>query len=101
MKWKVEMHMKDSSVETFECPFEYGQVVWYAYPEHRLFRKDRWVVVRNRVSEVWTTNCFGIALENGTHILEEWFDRVFTDKDAAIDFCIKKNMQHKIKVYNW
>lgn len=104
MKWIITTYAGvsdgEESIDTFECPFRYFQTVYYVYPQHRLFRKDRWVISRNRVTEVWATNIFGVCLDDGNHIHEGLFDRLFIDKEAAIEFCLKKNQQSKVKIYN-
>lgn len=111
MKWTVTMNSKEyvdyggvvhkADTKTFECPFEYRQDIYYAYPKERLFRKTQWVLIKTRISSIWVTNCFGVCLEyNGNHIPEEWFYRLFTDKEAAIEFCLKKNQHSTVKIYN-
>ena len=109
MKWTVTIYPKERidcdertvcQTKTFECPFEYWQTVYYAYPQERLFRKTRWVVRKSTIIEVWATNTFGVCLDDGNHIHEDLFYRLFTDKEAAIEFCLKKNQRSKIKIYN-
>ena len=111
MKWTITTHIKqytdydgyvhEAKTETFECPFEYRQEVYYAYPKERLFRKTKWVILKTRISSVWATNCFGVCLEyDGNHIHEDLFYRLFTNKEDAIEFCLKKNRQSKVKIYN-
>lgn len=112
MKWTVAIHtqkytdydektvqVKDD-VKTFECPFKFHQDVYYVYPEHRLFKKDRWVIRKSIITEVWATNIFGVALDGGHHIHEDLFYRLFINKEEAIEFCLKKNQQSKVKIYN-
>ena len=109
MTWTVTMHinayadydgtMHAADTKTFECPFECFQDVYYAYPEERMFRKTRWVVRKSSISSVWATNMFGVCLDTHEHIPEDMFHRLFTDKEAAIEFCLKKNNQAKVKVY--
>ena len=108
MKWTVTMHTKEytdydgviheASTQTFECPFEYRQEVYYVYPEERMFRKTRWVVRKTRISSVWATNIFGVRLDCGDYIHEDWFYRLFTNKEDAIEFCLKKNQHLKVKI---
>lgn len=85
---------------TFECPFECGQDAYYVYRERRLFSKDRWVVRKSRIIGIWATISFGVILDNDERISECLFDRLFTNKEEAVDFCIKKNQGLKIKIYN-
>ena len=110
MKWTVTMNINgytdyggvvhEAATKTFECPFEYCQEVYYVYREKKPFRKERWVARKSRVSSVWATNIFGVCLDNNEHITENWFNRLFEDREAAIEFCLKKNNQAKVKVYD-
>ena len=110
MKWTITTHIKqytdydgfvhEEKTKTFECPFEYHQDVYYVYPERHLFRKDKWVIRKSMITEVWATNIFGVCLDNGYHIHEDWFYMLFTNKEDAIEFCLKKNQQSKVKIYN-
>ena len=110
MKWAIAMHTKEytsydgvkheAETKLFKCPFEFRQVVYYVYKQERPFRKPRWVVRKDRISSVWATNIFGVRLEDGDCIDEKMFDRLFTDKEAAIEFCLKKNQHSKVKIYN-
>ena len=84
----------------FDCPFGSGEDVYDVYKEHRLFRKDRWVVRKSKVTGIWATNTYGVILDNNEHVPVDFFDRLFTDKEAAIEFCLKKNRQAKVKIYN-
>lgn len=84
----------------FECPFECGQDIYYAYREHYLFRKDKWVIRKSRIIGTWATINFGVILDNDERIPEFLFDRLFTNKEEAVEFCVKKNQALKIKIYN-
>ena len=109
MNWTITMHSKErtdydgfvheAKTTTFECPFEFRQTVYYAYPLERMFRKTRWVVRKTNISSVWASNIFGVRLDCGDYIHEDLFYRLFTDKESAIDFCTKKNQQLKVKIY--
>ena len=109
MQWTVTMHTKEytdydgfvheAATKTFECPFEYRQEVYYVYPQERAFRKTRWVVLKTRISSVWATNIFGVRLDNGDYVDEDWFYRIFTKREEAIEFCLKKNQHLKVKIY--
>lgn len=112
MKWTVTMYTEkyidcdemmvqlEKNEKTFECPFECCQVVYYAYPEHRLFRRDKWVIRKSRITGIWATNIYGVILGNNEYIHEDLFDRLFINKEEAIEFCLKKNQQTKVKIYN-
>ena len=111
MNWTITINTKEytdykgvvheAETKTFECPFEYRQDVYYVYPKERLFRKTKWVILKTKIRSVWATNCFGVSLEyDNNHIDEDLFYRLFTDKEAAIEFCLQKNRQSKVKIYN-
>lgn len=113
MKWTVTMHTveyapddddnyvnKEEKTNTFECPFEYRQDVYYVFREKKPFRKERWVARRSEVVSVWATNMFGVCLDNNEHITQDMFNRLFEDREDAIEFCLKKNNQAKVKVYD-
>lgn len=84
----------------YDCPFNSGQIVYYAYLEKHLLRKNRWVVRRSEIHGIWATNTYGVILDNNNHIDHSWFDRLFTNREEAIEFCLKKNQQSKVKIYN-
>jgi predicted lipase len=101
MNYTITMYSDDKEIShVFECPFKLGQTVYYTYPLKRLFRKDKWVVRKSKIIEVWATNCFGVCLDDCNHIPEDWFYRIFIDKESAIEFCLKKNQREKVKIYN-
>lgn len=110
MQWAIGMHTKaytthdgvahEAKTQIFKCPFEFRQIVYYVYKQERAFRKPRWVVRKDRVGSVWATNIFGVRLDSGDCVTEEMFDRLFTNKTEAIEFCLKKNQQVNVKVYN-
>lgn len=110
MNWTITMHSPEytdydgfvhkEDVKTFECPFEFHQTVYYVYREKKPFRKAKWVARKSIVTSVWATNIFGVCLDNNEHITQNWFNRLFDDREAAIEFCLKKNNQAKVKVYD-
>ena len=110
MQWEITMHKNaytsydgvkhEASTQVFKCPFELHQVVYYVYEQERIFRSPIWVIRKDRVSSVWATNVFGVRLLDGDYITEDSFDRLFTDKEAALEFCAKKNQHAKVKIYN-
>ena len=110
MQWAIGMHTKaytgydgtahEEKTQIFRCPFEFRQIVYYVYKQERAFRKPRWVVRKDRVASVWATNIFGVRLDTGDYIDEKMFNRLFVTKEEAIEFCLKKNQQANVKVYN-
>ena len=51
------------------------------------------------ITGIWATNIAGVTLDNGWHIVENSFNKIFRDKNEALDWCIKENQRSKIKVY--
>ena len=80
--------------EEYEFPFEFFETVWYCYK-----KRKKYVVLKTRISGIWATNCTGVTLDNGWHIDYDSFDRIFKDKNQAIDWCIEQNQRIKVKVY--
>lgn len=80
--------------QEFEIPYNFFEDVWYCYK-----KRKRYVVQKSRVQGVWATNCVGVILENDWHIDESRFDRLFKDKNEAIDWCLKQNQRRTVKVY--
>lgn len=109
MKWIITFNTKEhtdmdgfvykATSKSFELPFTSHQTVYYVFYQYRLFRKDRWVVRRSKIVGMWATNTYGVQLDNGDHVDESMFHRLFTDKESAIEFCLKKNNHLKVKVY--
>lgn len=110
MEWIITMHspeyidydgyVQEEKTKIFKCPFEFHQDIYYAFKKHRFLRKPKWAIYKGYVLSVWATNIVGVQLDNGWHIDEYNFDRLFTDRESAIEFCLKKNQQSKIKIYN-
>ena len=48
---------------------------------------------------MWASNTYGVKLRNGDCIDQSQFKYLFTDRDEAIDFCLKKNERNKVKIY--
>lgn len=109
MDWQITIHTPEytsrsgchyeEKTETFVCPYVSGEIVYYAYKEEKFLRKSRWVVRKSRVYGVWATNIFGVKLDNEWCIEQGRFDRLFKLEEDAIEFCVKKNQQQKIKIY--
>ena len=52
------------------------------------------------IAGIWATNIVGVILDNGWHVVESsFYNRIFRDKNEAIDWCIKQNQRSKVKVY--
>ena len=78
----------------FDVPYKLTETVWYCYKRGR-----KYVVRESFIAGIWATNIAGVTLDNGWHIVENSFNRIFRDKNEAIDWCIKENQRSKIKVY--
>ena len=82
-----------------EIPFEMGADVYYVHRKNWMKRNSPYVISKSLVTGAWVTNTVGVVLGGCTHIAEDEFDRLFTDRDKAIDYCLKKNAQRKVKIY--
>ena len=63
----------------------------------------KYVVRESRIRGIWATNIVGITLDNNWKIPCDEFDRLFDDKNKAIDWCLKQNQRNTVKVipYRW
>lgn len=86
--------LQEAKREEFNIPYEYFEDVWYCYR-----KRKKYVVRESQIYGVWATNIVGVTLDNGWHIAESEFQRLFKDKNEAIDWCLKKNQREKVKVY--
>lgn len=68
-------------------------IVYYAYK-----KKKRWVLRKSRINSFCFTNMLSYQLDNGWVVCDE--DRLFTDKDQAIEFCLEHNKKDEVKIYN-
>lgn len=110
MDWQITIHIPEytdlngmhyeESTETFVCPYRSGELVYYAFKEKKFLRKPKWVIRKSEVYSVWATNTFGVKLDNDWCIHKSDFNKLFTDREEAIEFCLKKNRQQKVKIYN-
>ena len=83
----------------YTIPFACGSIVYYVHRKSWWKARSPFVVTKCTVTGAWATNTFGIILDGNNHIAEDEFDRIFTDRDSAIEYCIKKNEHRKIKIY--
>ena len=82
-----------------EIPFKRGADVWYVHRKKWWKRNSPYVITKCTVTGSWVTNMAGIILDGDNHVGEDEFDCIFTDRDAAIELCLKKNEQRKVKIY--
>ena len=97
------MHTLDGDHE-YTVPFECHQVVYYAHKKKWWKKNSQWVISKCEVVGIWATNVCGVTLNDKMHIdpirlCEDEFKYLFTDREEAIDYCIKKNAHAKVKVY--
>lgn len=97
MTWTITLH--STQEETCTIPFESFQTVYYAHRKKWWDSKSKWVISKCKVTGIWATNTYGVTLSNEEHIAESEFDCLFTDKESAIEFCLKKNAHSKVKIY--
>lgn len=103
MEWTVTMHypectdydgyVHEEKTTTVKIPFTARQTVYYAY-KHR----KKWMLRKSMIVSIWATNMVGVELDNGEKIGDSYFDRLFTDREAAIDFCLRQNEKAKVKI---
>jgi hypothetical protein len=82
-----------------EIPFKRCAAVWYVHRKKWWKRNSPYVITKGTVTGAWVTNRAGITLDGDNHIGEDEFDHIFTDRDAAIELCLKKNEQRKVKIF--
>ena len=84
--------------ETINIPYGFDCAIWYCYK-----RFKKYVVRESIVRGIWATNIVGITLDNNWKIPCDEFDRLFDDKNKAIDWCLKQNQRNTVKVipYRW
>ena len=82
----------------FELPYAYNQEVWYAYKKGKKF-----ILLHDRIASCWcTTGVAGYDLKYSKRCVgNDRFDRLFDNKNDAIDFCLKANERAKVKVRDY
>ena len=84
----------EATHEEFDIPYKLWEKVWYCYK-----KRKKYVVQESSIAGVWATNIVGVTLNNNWHVDEDNFDRLFKDKNEAIDWCLKQNQRGTVKVY--
>lgn len=82
-----------------EIPFASGGTVYYAHRKKWWKNNSPWVITKSCITGIWATNTVGVILDGSNHLCEAEFDRLFTNKEEAIEFCLKKNEYRKVKIY--
>ena len=114
MEWTIKIHYPEriehdgnitpECTEEYTIPFKCSQIVYYAHKKKFWKKNSNWVLTKSRVVGVWATNTYGVEIIDNEHIFgnridESQFKYLFTDRDEAIEFCLKKNAQTKVKIY--
>ena len=82
-----------------EIPFKCWETVYYVHRRKWWKKNSPWVITKSEVRSVWATNIVGVTIGDNIHISADEFDLLFTNKEAAIELCIKKNEHRKVKIY--
>ena len=93
MKWKITIE-HDDFIREYDIPFKPSDTVWYCYKQRK-----KYVVRKSIIRSAWVTNIVGVQLDNGEHIEEDRFDRLFETEEEAVDWCLKQNQRSTVKVY--
>ena len=109
MEWTIKMHQAEhkddfgvihpeENVE-YTVPFSCRQEVYYTHKKKWWKNKSPWVITKTRVDGIWATGTYGVTLHTGEHLHESEFKYLFTNREEAIEFCLKKNAHAKVKIY--
>lgn len=82
-----------------EIPFNSGSDVYYVHRKKWWKKNAPYVVTKCCITGVWATNMDGVILDGNKYVGDDEFDRLFTDKEVAIELCLKKNEYRKVKIY--
>ena len=82
-----------------EIPFACGDTVYYVHRKDWWKAKSPYVVTKCSVTGVWATNIVGVILGGNEHVTEDEFKYLFTNRDAAIGYCLEQNERRKVKIY--
>jgi hypothetical protein len=109
MEWTIRMHWPEREEydgyvtpernKEYKIPFTCWQTVYYVHKKKWQKKKSPWVITKTKVLSMWASNTYGVQLGSGECIGESEFKYLFTDRDEAIDFCLKMNKRNKVKVY--
>ena len=84
--------------KTFELPYEFFQEVWYVCRKGKKYQ-----VIHDRIASCWCTNgIVGYKLDYSKWSVGDYqFDRLFDNKNDAIDLCLKLNERVKVKIKDY
>lgn len=85
--------------EEYEIPFSCGDTVYYVHRKDWQRVRSPFVITKSCITGIWATNAVGVILSGNTYVTQDEFERIFTDRDAAIDFCLEQNTRRKVKIY--
>ena len=104
MTYKILMQQKEyddmfDNDETwnkeFDIPYKFREKVWHCRKKGK-----KYAVFESYIKGVWATNIVGVILDDEYHVGKDEFYKLFTNKDEAIDWCLKQNQKGKVKIYN-
>ena len=98
MSWTITTHYLDEDV-CQHIEFDLGQTVYYDHKKNPWKSNSKWVLEKCSITCAWATNTYGITLNSNIHICEDQFYKLFTNREEAIEFCLKKNAHAKVKIY--
>ena len=109
MEWTIKMHWHERKTfdgvvsterdEEYTIPFDSLETIYYAHKKKFWKKRSPWVITKTEVVRVWASNTYGVMLKSGDCIDCVNFKYLFTNRDEAIEFCLKKNQHNKIKIY--
>lgn len=109
MEWTIKIHVPERKTldgvvyperdEEYTIPFASLETIYYAHKKKFWKKRSPWVITKTEVVSVWASNTYGVKLNNGDCIHHSDFKYLFTNRDEAIEFCLKKNQHNKIKIY--
>lgn len=85
---------------SYNIPFDFHDIVYYVYCGYRIFGREKWKIRKCSIEGIWATNCVGVILDNGYHVSEHNFDRLFKHREDAIMFYLEKQKMSKVKIRN-
>lgn len=83
----------------YEIPFASSSTVYYVHRKKWWKHRSPYVITKCTVTGMWATNMIGVILDGDNHVGENEFDRIFTSRDDAIEYCLKMNEYRKVKIY--
>ena len=105
MDWTITLHQDEfvgmsgihypEKTATCKIPFKQKECVYLS-----ILKRSKWMLVRTSVVSMWADDTYGITVAF-KNMRSPWceFNTVFKDKNEAIEFCLKKNEQAKVKIH--